>query len=318
MKIIECVPNFSESNSGKIEQIVQKINENAKVLNVETDKDHNRTVITFVGKPKQVLKAGYKAIEKAAELIDMTKHKGQHPRIGATDVFPFIPIQNTSMKDCIKLANKLGKKVGKKLRIPIFLYGEAAKHEERVSLPNIRKGEYEGLEEKLKQKEWKPDYGPAKFNKKSGATVIGARKILIAYNINLAKPDLDTAKKIASTIRTSGIQGKKGCFEALQAKGILLENHNIAQVTMNLLDYETTGIADVYQKVEELAHNLDNDISASEIIGLIPRKALIKAGNKLFPEERSEKELVYKSIKRFKLNDFTPFKAEEKIIEYLI
>ncbi len=316
MKLIECIPNFSEGrDKEKIKQIAKAIILEAKLLNVESDVDHNRTVITFAGEPEQVLEAAYKGIEKAAEIIDMSKHKGAHPRIGAADIVPFVPLEGATMKDCIKLVKKLGKKIGK-LGIPVYLYAEAAKKEERKSQSNIRKGEYEGLEEKMKLKEWKPDYGPKKFNPKSGATIIGARKILIAYNINLAIPDIDAAHIIAYTIRSSGILGSKGCFEKLQAKGIMLKNDNVAQVSMNLLDYETTGLAEVYQKVEELAHRFNNDVSTSEFIGLVPKKAFINAGKHYSLNIKSEEELVRIGIEKLKLGK--DFDYKKKIIEYLV
>jgi len=316
MKLVECVPNFSEGrDQEKIKEIAKAIILEAKLLNVESDVDHNRTVITFAGEPEQVLEAAYKGIEKAADIIDMSKHKGAHPRIGATDIVPFVPLEDATMKDCIKLAKKLGKRVGK-LGIPVYLYAEAAKKEERKSQSNIRKGEYEGLEEKIKLKEWKPDYGPKKFNPKTGATIIGARKILIAYNINLTKPDLDAAHIIAYTIRSSGILGSKGYFEKLQAKGVMLENYNTAQVTMNLLDYETTGLTEVYQKVEELTYKFNNDISSSELIGLAPKKAFINAGKHYNPNIENEEDLIKVAIEKLKLGK--DFDYKKKIIEYLV
>jgi len=196
------------------------------------------------------------------------------------------------------------------------LYAEAAKKEERKSQSNIRKGEYEGLEEKMKLKEWKPDYGPKKFNAKTGATIIGARKILIAYNINLTVPDLDTAHIIAYTIRTSGILGSKGYFEKLQAKGMILENENITQVSMNFLDYETTGLAEVYQKVEDLAHRFRNDILGSELIGLAPKKAFINAGKYYNHDIENEEELIKIAVEKLKFGK--SFNYKKKIIEYLV
>jgi len=316
MKLIECVPNFSEGRDQEvIKEIAQAITLEAKLLNVESDYDHNRTVITFAGNTKQVLKAAYKGIEKAAELINMSKHKGAHPRIGATDIVPFVPLEGATIKDCVKLANKLGKKVGK-IGIPVYLYSEAAKKEERKSQSNIRKGEYEGLEAKMKLKEWKPDYGPKDFNPKSGATIIGARKVLIAYNVNLAKPDLDAAHIIAYTIRTSGILGSKGYFNKLQAKGMMLEKDNLAQVSMNLLDYETTGLAEVYQKIGDLAHRFHNEILESELIGLAPKKAFIHAGKYYNPNIENEEELIKTAVKKLKFGK--DFDYKKKIIEYLV
>jgi len=206
-KTVECVPNFSEGrDQKKIDQILQEIRntKGAKLLDVAPDKDHNRTVVTFVGEPACVKKAAFNAIAKAAELIDMSCHKGEHPRIGACDVCPFIPIQNVSMEECVVLAKELGRKVGEKLKIPVYLYEEAARVPERKNLAVIRSGEYEGLEEKLKDPQWEPDYGPAIFNRKSGATVIGARMFLIAYNVNLETTDKKIADEISRSIRGSG------------------------------------------------------------------------------------------------------------------
>lgn len=310
MKLVECVPNFSEGrDKGKIEKIAEAISSKAKLLNVESDADHNRTVITFVGKPKQVLKAACQGIAKAAELIDMSQHKGAHPRIGATDIVPFIPLQGTKMKDCVKLANKLGKQIGK-LGIPVYLYAEAAKKEERKLQSNIRKEEYEGLEEKLKQKEWKPDYGPSEFNKKSGATIIGARKILIAYNVYLSTPDMRLSDCISQAIRESS-----GGFKSVQAKNMHIERLNLAQVSMNLLDYETTGMHTVYNKIFELAGGY---VEGSELIGLLPKKALIDAGKHYCPNEKDEEMLIEMAVKKLGLDKIEPFDVKKKVIEYTL
>lgn len=310
MKLIECVPNFSEGrDKEKIGRIAEAISKEAKLLNVESDADHNRTVITFAGKPRQVLTAAYKGIEKATELIDMRQHKGAHPRIGAADIVPFIPLENITMKECIKLANKLGKKVGK-LGIPVYLYAEAAKKEERKLQSNIRKGEYEGLEEKIKLKEWEPDYGPKKFNQKSGATIIGARNILIAYNVYLSTPDLELARYISKAIRESN-----GGLKKLQAKGMMIQELNLAQVSMNLLDYKTTGLHTAYDKIFELA---EGKVKGSELIGLIPKKALIETGKYYCPGEKEESKVIDKAIEKLCLGNIKPFDKNKKIIEYMI
>jgi len=310
MKLIECVPNFSEGrDEKKIQQITDSISQEAKLLNVESDSDHNRTVVTFAGSPKQVLNAAYKGIKKATELIDMTQHKGTHPRIGAVDIVPFVPLEGSTMKDCIKLANKLGKKVGN-LGVPVYLYAEAAKKEERTLQSNIRKGEYEGLEEKMKSEEWKPDNGPTKFNPKSGATMIGARKILIAYNVYLSTPDLEIAEYISKLIRESN-----GGFKGVQAKGMMIEELNLAQVSMNLLDHGITGMHTVYDKILELALGL---IKGSELIGLAPKQAFIDAGKHYYPKEKEEKILIEKAIERLGLREVQDFDPNKKIIEYMI
>lgn len=308
MKIVECVPNFSEGrDKDKIEQISKSISLEAKLLNAESDVDHNRTVITFVGNLKQVLKAMYNGIAKASDIIDMSQHKGAHPRIGATDIVPFIPLGDTTMKECVKLANKLGKKVGK-LGIPVYLYAEAAKKEGRRSQSIIRKGEYEGLEEKMKMEEWKPDYGPNEFNPKSGATIIGARKILIAYNINLSTPDMDLAKNISKSIRESS-----GGFKAVQAKAMMINELNMAQVSMNLLDYDITGMQVVYDKVFELSKG---QVLGSELIGLAPKKAFVNAGKHYNPNLKNEEELIKTSIEKLMFEK--SFDYKKKIIEYLV
>jgi len=308
MKLIECVPNFSEGkDKEKIDKIAKAISLEAKLFNVESDPDHNRTVITFAGKPKEVLKAAYNGIEKASELIDMSQHKGAHPRIGATDIVPFIPLQGAKMKDCVKLAKKLGKKVGK-LGIPVYLYSEAAKKKERKSQSTIREGQYEGLEEKMKLKEWKPDYGPKKFNKKSGATIIGARKILIAYNVYLDSSDLDLAKSISKEIRESN-----GGFKAVQAGGMLVDGK--AQVSMNLLDYETTGMHIVYDKIYELA---EGKVIGSELIGLAQKQAFIDAGKHYLPSETEEKYQIITAIIKLGFDNLEWFEHHKKIIEFMI
>jgi len=309
-KIVECVPNFSEGkDKKKIDKIAKAISSKVNVLNVESDVDHNRTVITLAGKPKSVIEGVYRGIVKASELIDMSVHKGTHPRIGATDIVPFIPISNTTMEDCVKLANKLGKKVGK-LGIPVYLYAEAARKEARKSQSNIRKGQYEGLENKLKIKEWRPDYGPLKSNKKSGATIIGARNILIAYNVYLSNQDLELAKEISKKIRESS-----GGFKAVQATGMFIDKVNLAQVSMNFLDYRTTGIHTVYDKIVELSNN---QVKASELIGLAPKQAFIDAGKHYTSSFKDESKLIDTAIKELKLDAIENFNKNNKIIEYIL
>ncbi len=309
-KLVECVPNFSEGkDKEKIEQIVKAIESKAKVLNVESDPDHNRTVITFAGKPKKVLKAAYLGIIKATELIDMSNHKGEHPRIGAADVIPFVPLQGVSMDECVKLSNKLGKKVGKK-GIPVYLYGFAATNEKRKLQTTIRSeiGEYEGLSNKIKEKEWVPDYGPTEFNKKSGASIIGARKFLIAYNVFLSVSDLGLAKKISKEIRESS-----GGFPKVQAAGMMVEG--LAQVSMNLLDYEITGMHTVFNKIYELSNG---KVKGSELIGLTPKQALIDSGKHYFPQEKEERKIIEKAIEKLRFRNVQEFELDKKIIEYMI
>lgn len=313
MKLIECVPNFSEGKDMlKISKIGSAISIYTKVLSIESDADHNRTVVTFAGSPEQVLNASYKGIEKAAEVLDMRNHKGAHPRIGATDIVPFVPLEGATMQDCVELANELGEKVGK-LGIPVYLYGEAAKKEDRKLQSNIRKGQYEGLEEKMKQEEWKPDYGPCKFNPKNGATIIGARKILIAYNVNLSTPNMELARAISKAIRESS-----GGFKKIQAGPMMLEKLNTAQVSMNLLDYEITGMHTVYDRISELALAAGDKIVGSELIGLAPKQAFIDAGKHYYPEEKEESKLIEKAIEKLGFKEVQDFDPKKKIIEYMI
>lgn len=329
-KIIECVPNFSEGrDQKKIDEIVQEIRntKGVKLLDVAPDKDHNRTVVTFVGKPAQVLQAAFLAIAKAAEVIDMSTHKGEHPRMGATDVCPFIPIQNATMKECVILAKELGRKVGKELGIPVFLYEEAATRPERKNLATIREGEYEGLEEKLKNPQWKPDFGPAIFNRKSGATVIGARMFLIAYNVNLETADKRIADEISRVIRESGWlktleDGQKiripGAFKSVKAVGVLLENQDICQVSMNLTNYKVAPMHTVFETIKELAEIMGTKVLGSEIIGVVLKEAMLDSGRFYSPEEKSEEKLIKSAIKNLRLDKLGEFIPEKKIIEYVI
>ncbi len=329
-KIIECVPNFSEGrDQKKIGEIVQEIRstKGVKLLDVAPDKDHNRTVVTFVGGPSQVKKAAFKAIAKAQELINMAGHKGEHPRMGACDVCPFIPISGVTMEECVTLANELGKEVGEKLGIPVYLYEEAARTPERKNLATIRAGEYEGLEEKMKDPQWKPDFGPTTFNRKSGATVIGARMFLIAYNVNLASPEKEIADKISRVIRESGwkrtlADGRKirvpGAFKSVKAVGVLLQDQGVSQVSMNLTNYEVTPMHVVYETIQELAGFLGTKVLGSEIIGVVLKEAMLDSGRFYSPEEKSEEELIKSAIKNLGLDRLGEFIPEKKIIEYMI
>jgi len=329
-KVVECVPNFSEGrDTGKIEQITAEVEKvpGVKLLDVASDAQHNRTVLTFVGEPESVKKAAYDAIARAARIIDMAGHKGQHPRLGACDVCPFIPIHNVTMADCVALANELGREVGEKLRVPVFLYEEAAKSPQRKSLATIRAGEYEGLEEKLKDSRWKPDYGPAVFNKRSGAIVIGAREFLIAYNVYLGHADKEMAGKIASIIRESGHMatadnGRRiripGIFRSVKAVGILLEEPGVAQVSMNLTNYKVAPMHFVFEKIKELAELAGASVLHSEIVGLIPKEAMLDAGRFYRPGARSEKKLIEAAARNLGLDSLRGFNPRQKIIEYVI
>ncbi len=273
-KIIECVPNFSEGRDLKKVQAIKEAIETAspvKILRVESDVDHNRSVITFAGEPEAVFSAAFASIKKAAELIDMYEHQGAHPRIGATDVCPFIPLKNCSFEECVELAHKLGGKVGEELGIPIYFYEKAAKNPHRTNLADVRRGEFEILKNTIgKNPQKQPDHGPSTIST-AGATAIGVREILVAYNINLKTSNLEIAKKIAKKIRE-----KDGGLKSVKALGLYLDTLETAQVSMNLTNYKETSMLDVFQAVAEGAKNLGTEILESEIIGLVPADALPK------------------------------------------
>ncbi|MGB9808491.1 MAG: glutamate formimidoyltransferase [Caldanaerobacter sp.] len=272
-QIIECVPNVSEGrDQEKISELIKEVvsTEGVKLLDYSSDKDHNRTVITFVGDKEGVKEAAFKLIKKASEIIDMRYHKGEHPRIGAVDVVPFIPVKNVTMEECVQVARELGERVGNELNIPVYLYEEAATTPERKNLENIRRGEYEGFFEKIKQPEWKPDFGPSEMNPKSGATVIGARNFLIAFNVNLGTNDIEIANKIAKAIRFSS-----GGYRYVKAMGVELKERGIVQVSMNLTDFNKTPIYRVFETIKAEASRYGVNVVGSEIIGLVPSKALL-------------------------------------------
>lgn len=272
-KLVECVPNFSEGrNKEIIESIVDEVRktEGVKLLDYSSDKDHNRSVVTFLGGPEEVEEAAFKLIKKAAELIDMRNHQGAHPRMGATDVVPFIPIKDVTTEECVEISKKLGKRVGEELKIPVYLYEDAATSEERRNLAAIRKGQYEGFFEKIKQPEWKPDFGPCEMNVKSGATVIGARFPLIAYNVNLGTDNIEIANAIAKKIRYIG-----GGLRYVKAVGVKVTERNIVQVSMNLVNYEKTPIYTAQEMVRMEAKRYGVPIVGSEVIGLVPMKSLL-------------------------------------------
>ncbi len=341
--IVECVPNFSEGRDTKtVEAISASIRaiDGVKLLNVEPDKDYNRTVVTFVGEPDAIVEAAYQATKTAANLIDMRGHKGEHPRIGAADVVPFVPVANVTMDECVRLANEYGSRVSADLRIPIYLYEFAARTPERRNLATIRKGEYEGLEKKLKDPAWKPDYGGTEFNARSGATVTGARKFLIAYNVNLNTPDASVAQEIALRIRESGrplknaagevVKNEKGesikvpgTLKAVKAMGVFLERFHIAQVSINLVDYETTPPHSAFEEVKKQALSLGSDVTGSEIVGLTPMNALLMAGRHFLKNREgmkglSDAELVDLATKELGLSQLEPFDLSKKIIEYML
>lgn len=272
IKLIECVPNFSE---GRRKETIKAIadqargRKNAWVLDVESDPDHNRMLVTVVGEPEAVFEAVWAMIEKATELIDMEKHQGEHPRIGATDVVPFIPISGVTMEECVELAKRMGKKVAGELKIPVYLYEAAATRPDRRNLADVRKGDYEGLKKEIGTPDRKPDFGPAKMHPTAGAMVVGARKFLVAYNVNLNTQDVQVAKDIARLVRE-----KDGGFPAVKALGFEIKDQNCVQVSMNLCDFEKTNMDKVFRKIKEEAEKRGVKVIGSEIYGMVPKAAL--------------------------------------------
>ena len=274
-KLVECVPNFSEGRRPEvIEAITAEVKNipGVKLLDVKADASHNRVVVTFVGEPQAAKQAAFNACKKAAELIDMEKQHGEHPRIGATDVIPFIPVKNMTMEECVQLADELAQEIAEKLEIPVYLYEEAAKIPARKSLPDIRKGQYEGLKTEVSKPERQPDYGPARLHPSAGATVVGARQFLIAYNINLDTSDVQIAKKIANCIREA-----KGGYRYVRAMGVSVQvgGRDVAQVTINMVNYQGTPLFRVFETVKSEAARYGVNVIGSEIIGLTPMQALL-------------------------------------------
>jgi glutamate formiminotransferase len=271
MRLLECVPNISEGREEKtIGLITQEVKryKGVKLLDVSSDKDHHRSVLTFIGEPEAVRDAALSMTLKAIGLIDMRTHHGEHPRLGAVDVVPFIPIQGVEMEEAVEIAREFGKALGDR-GVPVFYYEEAATSSGRKDLPSVRKGEYEGLREKLKDPKWKPDEGPESFNPRSGATVVGARFPLVAYNVNLKSKDLTIAKEIAKKVRF-----KDGGFPHVRAMGVDLKEKGMVQVSMNLTNYRVTGISKVFEFIREEAFKKGVEIGESEVVGLIPLGAL--------------------------------------------
>ena len=291
-KLVECVPNFSEGRRPEvIEAIADAIRNtpDVKLLDVKADPSHNRVVMTFVGPPEAAKQAAFQGCKKAAELIDMEKHEGEHPRIGATDVIPFIPVRNTSMEECVVLARELGQEIAEKLEIPVYLYEEAAKIPGRKALPEIRKGQYEGLKTEISKPERCPDFGPACLHPTAGATVVGARQFLIAYNINLDTSDINIAKKIANAIREA-----KGGYRYVRAMGIGVQvgGRDIAQVTINMVNYEGTPLFRVFETVKSEAARYGVNVLGSEIVGLTPMQALLDVAEFYLRLEGFDRKLV--------------------------
>jgi glutamate formiminotransferase/formiminotetrahydrofolate cyclodeaminase len=345
-QLIECVPNFSEGvNLAIIKQITDEVEsvEGVRLLNVDPGKATNRTVVTFVGEPDAVIQAAFLAIKKAGELIDMGKHKGEHPRMGATDVCPLIPIANITMEETAEYAKQLAKRVGEELEIPAYLYQHAQADKTRDNLSVIRAGEYEGFFKKIKEPKWKPDFGPAEMNAKRGATVIGARDFLIAYNINLNTTSTRRANAIAFDVREAGrvmregdpVTGKiitdengkpksiPGTLKSVKAIGWYIEEYGVAQISMNLTNIKVTPIHVAFDEVCSKAADRGIRVTGSELVGLIPLKAMLDAGKYFLRKQQrstgvSEKELIKIAIKSMGLDELAPFNPEERIIEYLL
>src|ERR1700736_2044715 len=343
-KLIECVPNFSEGRDvDVIRQITAAIEsvEEVSLLDVDPGATTNRTVVTFVGSPEAVVEGAFRGIQKAGKLIDMRKHKGAHPRMGATDVCPFIPVSNVSWEEAIACARQLGKRVGDELKIPVYLYEKAAKDPARANLAVIRAGEYEDFFEKIKEAAWKPDFGPAVFNEKSGATAIGAREFLVAYNVNLNTKAVRRANSIAFDVRENGRiktddgtpRGKPvldangepiripGMLKHVKAIGWYVEEYGIAQVSMNLTNIEETPLHAAFDACSEAAGKRGLRVTGSEVVGMLPKKCLVDAGKYFLRKQKwsegaSEEELIDIAIRSMGLSELKPFDPKEKIIEF--
>jgi glutamate formiminotransferase/formiminotetrahydrofolate cyclodeaminase len=340
-QLVECVPNFSEGRDKRIiEAIADAVRQTAdvKLLDVDPGADTNRTVYTFVGTPGGAAEAAYQAARKAYELIDMSKHKGAHPRMGAMDVCPFVPVCGVTMEDCVAIAKRVGKRLGEELEVPVYLYEFAATSPERQSLAEIRAGEYEALEAKLADPRWKPDFGPAKLKPKWGASVVGAREFLIAYNVNLNTRDKKLAHEIALSIREGGrakrdekgnlVKDEKGRtvklpgkHQAVRAIGWYIDSYRQAQVSINLINYKTTPLHVVFDSVCEEASKLGLRVTGSELVGLIPLKPMLDAGRHYLRRQGKsagapESELVETAVRSLSLDQLGPFEPSKKIIEY--
>ena len=345
-QLIECVPNFSEGNDlAVIKQITDQIEtvEGVKLLDVDPGKATNRTVVTFVGTPDEVLEAAVRAARKAAELIDMSKHQGEHPRFGAMDVCPLVPVSNITMEETVEYAHKLAERLGQEVGLTIYCYESAARSPERRNLAVVRAGEYEALPERLTQPKWKPDFGPAKFNARSGATAVGARDFLVAYNINLNTTSTRRANAIAFDVREKGrvktVDGNPGSKPVLDDKGNkvwepgllkcvkgigwFIEEYGVAQISMNLTNITTTQVHVAFDAVCDRAQARGVRVTGSELVGLMPLKAVLDAGKYFLRKQQrslgvSDRELIKIAVKSLGLDELYPFKPEEKIIEYAI
>jgi len=324
-KIVECVPNISEGRDEKIinacADAVRKVKD-VSLLDVDPGKSTNRTVFTFVGDPDSIVEAAFQFAKTAYELIDMSKHSGEHPRMGAVDVVPFVPVSGVTTADCVECSKKFGKLVGEKLGVPVFLYEEASDNPDRKALKQIRAGEYEGLKDKITKSEWKPDFGPQKFVSKSGATVTGARFFLIAYNVNILGTK-EQAHRIALDIREHGRGADKpGKLKAIKAIGWYVDEYNMAQVSINLDNYKITPPHIVYEECVKDAREMNLAAAGSELVGLIPLEAMLMAAEYYIKKENlfivDEKQKIRLVVERLGLNSVSPFIPEKRIIEYMI
>ncbi|MCK9301761.1 MAG: glutamate formimidoyltransferase [Bacteroidales bacterium] len=348
-QLIECVPNFSEGNDmsliGKITDEIKAV-EGVKLLDVDPGKATNRTVVTFVGEPEPVCEAAYRAVKKAGELIDMSKHHGEHPRFGATDVCPLVPVANISMEETVEYAHKLAKRIGEELEIPIYCYESAAYKPERKNLANCRSGEYEGLKDKLVNPEWKPDFGPAEFTHgvvKTGCTAVGARNFLVAYNVNLNTTSVRRANAIAFDVRERGrvkregntLTGKivkdekgnkvytPGTLKSVKAIGWYIEEYGVAQISMNLTDISVCSVHQAFEEVCKKADARGIRVTGSELVGLVPLNSLLEAGRYFLKKQQrstgiSDAEIIKIAVKSLGLDDLAPFDPQKKVIEYLL
>ncbi len=343
-RLIECVPNFSEGRDlsiiKEITDVIESV-EGVKLLDVDPGKATNRTVVTFVGEPEPVIEAAFLAIKKASEIIDMSKHSGEHPRMGATDVCPLIPISGISMEETAEYAHKLAENVGQHLEIPIYMYESAATSPERKNLATVRSGEYEGLPEKLANPDWKPDYGPARFNAQAGATAIGARDFLIAYNVNLNTTSVRRANSVAFDVREKGrvkregdpIVGKivtdkdgnsvriPGMCKSVKAIGWFIEEYGVAQISMNLTNIKETSLHAAFEACVTSATNRGIRVTGSELVGLVPLQVMLDVGKHFLAKQNrslgvSEAEIIKIAVKSLGLDELGPFDPQKKIIEY--
>ncbi|MDX1685063.1 MAG: glutamate formimidoyltransferase [Saprospiraceae bacterium] len=345
-QIMECVPNFSEGRDmniiNKITAEVEQVDK-VRLLDVDPGKATNRTVVTFVGPPEPVVEAAFRAIKKAYELIDMSKHQGEHPRFGATDVCPFIPISGMTMEDCVKYAHKLGERLAEEIGLSGYYYENAASSKERQNLATVRAGEYEGLPDKMKDPKWKPDFGPAEFNPKFGVVAVGARDFLIAYNVNLNTTSVRRANSVAFDVREKGRVKREGhpltgeivrddngdpvripgMCKSVKGIGWYIEEYGIAQISMNLTDIKQTALHEAFEACRKSAYERGLRVTGSELVGLVPKKVMIDAGQYFLRQQQrslgiSEEETIKIAVKSMGLDELTPFDPDKKIIEYML